>query len=115
MKHSKKKGHQAELPEQDAMGSADDFAPGGSDSADRRGGEGFDAGATKGAVQDPPAETITSQSATAQDEQSDLAAERDKYLRLAAEYDNYRKRSVRERQDAGARAQADLVRELVEP
>ena len=35
-------------------------------------------------------------------------------MRLAAEYDNYRKRSAKERQDAGARAQADLVRQLVE-
>jgi molecular chaperone GrpE len=44
----------------------------------------------------------------------ELAAERDRYLRLAAEYDNYRKRSMKERQDAGTRAQADLVRQLVE-
>lgn len=41
-------------------------------------------------------------------------AQREQYLRLAAEYDNYRKRSVRERQEAGARAQADLVKQLVE-
>ena len=46
--------------------------------------------------------------------ESDLAGERERYLRLAAEYDNYRKRSAKERQDAGARAQADLVRELVD-
>src|SRR5207237_8577975 len=45
---------------------------------------------------------------------SDLASERDKYLRLAAEYDNFRKRAAKERQDAGSRAQADLVRHLVE-
>src|SRR5204862_1217811 len=45
---------------------------------------------------------------------SDATLERDKYLRLAAEYDNYRKRSAKERQDAGSRAQADLVRHLVE-
>ncbi|HEX9219292.1 MAG TPA: nucleotide exchange factor GrpE, partial [Gemmatimonadaceae bacterium] len=44
----------------------------------------------------------------------DPAGERDKYLRLAAEYDNYRKRSAKERQDAGARAQADLVRQLID-
>lgn len=43
-----------------------------------------------------------------------MPGERDKYLRLAAEYDNYRKRAAKERQDAGARAQADLVRQLVE-
>jgi molecular chaperone GrpE len=40
--------------------------------------------------------------------------ERDKHLRLAAEFDNFRKRMARERQDAGVRAQADLVQGLVE-
>ena len=43
-----------------------------------------------------------------------VAAERDKYLRLAAEFDNFRKRMIRERQEAGARAQADLVHGLIE-
>ncbi len=47
-------------------------------------------------------------------ESADVASERDKYLRLAAEYDNYRKRSAKERSDAGTRAQADLVRQLIE-
>ena len=46
--------------------------------------------------------------------QSAVAAERDKYLRLAAEFDNFRKRMIRERQEAGARAQADLVQGLIE-
>ena len=40
--------------------------------------------------------------------------QREKYLRLAAEYDNFRKRTVRERQEAGWRAQGDLVAGLVE-
>lgn len=56
--------------------------------------------------------------ATAGDERAtlerDLAEQRDKYLRLAAEYDNFRKRSAKERQDAGARAQGDLVRQMIE-
>lgn len=39
---------------------------------------------------------------------------KDKYLRLAAEFDNYRKRSSREREEAGARGQRDLVREMIE-
>jgi molecular chaperone GrpE len=43
-----------------------------------------------------------------------LEAERDKYLRLAAEFDNFRKRSARERQEAGWRAQSDLVLGLLE-
>lgn len=40
--------------------------------------------------------------------------QRDRYLRLAAEYDNFRKRTVRERQDAEARGQADVVRGLLD-
>lgn len=43
-----------------------------------------------------------------------LAEQRDKYLRLAAEYDNFRKRSARERAEAGARGQAELVMKLVD-
>jgi molecular chaperone GrpE len=40
--------------------------------------------------------------------------QRDKYLRLAAHYDNYRKRAIRDRQEAGWRAQGDLITGLVE-
>lgn len=40
--------------------------------------------------------------------------QRDKYLRLAAEYDNFRKRSARERQEAGSRAQGDMVQGLID-
>ena len=43
-----------------------------------------------------------------------VAAEREKHLRLAAEFDNYRKRMAKERQEAGSKAQADLVQGLVE-
>lgn len=43
-----------------------------------------------------------------------LEEQRDKYLRLAAEYDNFRKRSARERQEAGWRAQGDLVQGLID-
>src|SRR4030095_424855 len=43
-----------------------------------------------------------------------VTAERDKHLRLAAEFDNYRKRMIRERQESGAKAQADVVQGLVE-
>jgi molecular chaperone GrpE len=114
MRHSKKRGEQAPLPEeQDAMGSPDDYPPGGSSSQG------------DGQAADPPfngssdaddATTIGAASAGAADGQTglDAAAERDKYLRLAAEYDNYRKRSAKERSDAGTRAQAELVRQLVE-
>jgi len=40
--------------------------------------------------------------------------QRDKHLRLAAEYDNFRKRSAKERQEAGWRAQGEMVRGLIE-
>lgn len=43
-----------------------------------------------------------------------LEEQRDKYLRLAAEYDNFRKRTIKERQDAGWRAQGDLVQGLID-
>lgn len=43
-----------------------------------------------------------------------VAAERDKYLRLAAEFDNFRKRTIRERQEAGWRGQGELVQGLLE-
>jgi len=44
-----------------------------------------------------------------------LADQQERYLRLAAEYDNYRKRSIRERSEAQARGQADLVKQLLDP
>jgi molecular chaperone GrpE len=44
-----------------------------------------------------------------------LDAANDKYLRLAAEFDNYRKRTMKERQDERGRAQADLVKLLMDP
>jgi molecular chaperone GrpE len=115
MRHSKKKGEEAPLPDQNAMGSADDYAPGGSASqGDGEGGDpqfrgSSDAGAsTSGTIgtSDPAPEASPAD--------SDSTTERDRYLRLAAEYDNYRKRSAKERQDAGSRAQADLVRQMVE-
>ena len=115
MRHSKKKGEDTPLPEQNAMGSADDYAPGGSASqGDGEGGDpqfsgssdaGANAAGTIGATEPAPETTQAD---------SDSTTERDRYLRLAAEYDNYRKRSAKERQDAGSRAQADLVRQLVE-
>lgn len=106
MKNSRKKGAQEELPEQDAMGSEDDFAPG--------------ATAETAQVEEPVAEASDSDNAAPvggtmdTETASGIAGEQEKYLRLAAEYDNFRKRSARERSDAGARAQADLVRQMIE-
>ncbi|MDB4877696.1 MAG: Protein grpE [Gemmatimonadetes bacterium] len=44
-----------------------------------------------------------------------LNEQQDKYLRLAAEYDNFRKRTARERTETAARAQADLIKQLLDP
>ena len=43
-----------------------------------------------------------------------LSEQRDKYLRLAAEYDNFRKRTARERAEAGSRGQAELAMRLLD-
>ncbi|MGZ8411932.1 MAG: nucleotide exchange factor GrpE [Gemmatirosa sp.] len=43
-----------------------------------------------------------------------LEEQRDRYLRLAAEYDNFRRRSQKERAEAGGRAQVELVKHLVD-
>jgi molecular chaperone GrpE len=111
MRHSKKKGEQTPLGEQDVMGSENDFAPGGNASGAEGGDSSFDASGGTAAADGSGATGAASAGAT---ESSDVATERDKYLRLAAEYDNYRKRSAKERSDAGTRAQADLVRQLIE-
>lgn len=61
------------------------------------------------------ASDVTGASAsTAGDLPRQLEEQRDRHLRLAAEFDNFRKRTVRERQEAGWRAQADLVAGLLE-
>ena len=116
MRNSKKKGEPTPLPEQETMGSADDYAPGSSQGdGDTRDPSFSSADDASGA---PPAATADSgadaRATGTTSRETDLAGERDKYLRLAAEYDNYRKRSMKERQDAGSRAQADLVRQLIE-
>jgi molecular chaperone GrpE len=44
----------------------------------------------------------------------DADEEQEKFLRLAAEFDNYRRRAIRERAEAGTRAQAQLLADLLE-
>lgn len=68
--------------------------------------------AADGAAGDANANGETAQAAP--DAQRELDEQRDRYLRLAAEYDNYRKRSQRERQEAGSRAQGELVKSLID-
>jgi molecular chaperone GrpE len=114
MRHSKKKGEQAPQSEQDALGSENDFAPGGTAAGAARADSSFDGSGGTAAADGSGVTETASAGATETRADSDLADERDRYLRLAAEYDNYRKRSAKERQDAGTRAQADLVRQLVE-
>lgn len=97
------------------MGSPDDYAPGASQGDGQSGEPNFASSARAGADPgSPPSADTDTGSADRTRVESEVASERDKYLRLAAEYDNYRKRSAKERQDAGARAQGDLVRQLVE-
>lgn len=96
------------------MGSENDFAPGGSAGAAQGGDSSFDASGGTAAADGSGAAETANAGATESPADSDVASERDRYLRLAAEYDNYRKRSAKERQDAGTRAQADLVRQLIE-
>ena len=69
-----------------------------------------DAGAAMPDGAAPAAETPVATDET----QRLLEEQRDKYLRLAAEYDNFRRRTMKERQEAGVRAQADLVRHIVD-
>lgn len=120
MRNSKKKGENPHLPDQDVLGQPDDYAAGGASQGD---GQSGDFPGTDNAS-DPEAGTGTADSGAdagaiggatdAGRTDSGPSTESDRYLRLAAEYDNHRKRSARERQDAGSRAQADLVRTLVE-
>lgn len=50
-----------------------------------------------------------------QAESDSATLERDRYLRLAAEYDNFRKRTIREKQEAESRGQAELVKQIIDP
>lgn len=68
---------------------------------------------TEQAAEQAPAED-SARGAVGDQKDRALAEQHDKYLRLAAEYDNYRKRSVRERQEASVRGQADLLRAMLD-
>jgi molecular chaperone GrpE len=88
-------------PRDDDMTSEDAYARGAS--ADEEAGD----------VEASPAPSRASTSAS-DDIQRALDDQRDRYLRLAAEYDNFRKRTQRERAESGSRAQADLVKHLID-
>jgi molecular chaperone GrpE len=91
----------------DAM--TDDFAPAVGDDAEEMETAAEQAGETRAADDSANDSGVESQI------ERILAEQQDKYLRLAAEYDNYRKRSVRERQEAALRGQAELLRGLLDP
>jgi molecular chaperone GrpE len=61
-----------------------------------------------------PSSPVSAAAATAELERK-LAEAQDRFLRQAAEYDNYRKRTIKERTEMIPRAQADLVRQLLDP
>lgn len=58
--------------------------------------------------------TVAGDGAGGDDTARELAELKDKYLRLAAEFDNYRRRTMKERTEAGARGQAELVMKMLE-
>ena len=89
----------------DAM--TDDFVPAVRD----EGAEELDPAAD---AAEPSAADSASSSTAGTDTERTVAEQQDKYLRLAAEYDNYRKRSMRERQEASVRGQADMLRGLLD-
>lgn len=60
-----------------------------------------------GALAEIPAEAVTRL-------EGELDALKDRHLRLAAEYENFRKRTARERSEAGMRAQAEVLVRLID-
>jgi molecular chaperone GrpE len=71
-------------------------------------------GASAGDEDDVDGADETAPTTAADDMQRALDEQRDRYLRLAAEYDNFRKRTQKERAESGSRAQADLVKQLID-
>ncbi|HET7459054.1 MAG TPA: nucleotide exchange factor GrpE [Gemmatimonadaceae bacterium] len=116
------------------MGFSGDSTSGSPDRGDQRGAPGSDDAYARGAT-DPEtvSEELAEQDGGATSPPGDLARgsttagnasgggaaaatdeQRERYLRLAAEYDNFRKRATRERQEAGTRAQGELVKQMID-
>ncbi len=66
------------------------------------------------ALVEAPPEAIVRLESELGEARAALAQSTDKYLRLAAEFENYKKRSIRERGELRARAQAELIERLVD-
>jgi molecular chaperone GrpE len=92
-----------ERPDNSEFGDAD----GGPDS-----GDSFSGGTGRTAEDD--FQTSAAEGGPVAELQRRLTEQQERYLRLAAEYDNYRKRTTRERAETYGRAQADLVKELLD-
>ena len=122
MRYPGDKGSRQSQPEPGAPGSEDAYARGAEADVESEqpgmpgGGDGFPAASEEDPADEPVAEEgmATPFGGNAEADRA-LEEQRDKYLRLAAEYDNYRRRSIKERQEAGARAQAELIKQLLDP
>ena len=78
---------------------------------DEGSGGGADAAAS---LDEPEPASPEASGRTPKDFEREIADLNDRHLRLAAEFENYRKRVRAEKRETWARAQADLVRRLVE-
>jgi molecular chaperone GrpE len=79
--------------------------------------EAADATVPSGTTESIPEETVASAAEAEEEPLAKAERERDEYLDLAqrtrAELENYRKRAAREAAQAGERAKANLIRELL--
>lgn len=67
-----------------------------------------------GPLQGDIVEAVLNETEATDARQRELDEAKDKYLRLAAEFDNFRRRSIKERQEAGWRAQGDMIRSFLD-
>lgn len=65
------------------------------------------------APEEEKAEEVSPEQKRIEELEKQLGDEKDKYLRVAAEYDNFRKRSVNDRLNAVADAQAKVITEIL--
>ena len=104
MRHSDDPTAGESSADQNALNSEDAYAPGGEPRTDGASGPAAEASDAAAAAPEDGVEQL----------RRELDAQRDKYLRLAAEFDNFRRRTQKERAEAGTRAQATLVKSLLE-
>lgn len=64
-------------------------------------------------AEEAPSEEMSADKKRIEELEKQLGEEKDKYLRVAAEYDNFRKRSVNDRLNAVADAQAKVITEIL--